>query len=755
VFAVLTALAMVGVAGVQPPSPLPASAPGGVFSAGRAFVHVERIGAQVHVVGSPAADEVRDYLMQTLTGYGLSPEIQDTAGLHTSRYRDGGMAHVRNIVTVLPGTAPTGRVLLVAHYDSAPTSLGASDDGAGVAALLEVARAMTSGTRPRYDLVFLLTDSEETGLAGAEAFVAQHPLGRDRAVVYNLEARGSSGPAIMFQTSPGNAALVDLFSRVPRPVATSLAVEVYRRLPNDTDFSVFLAQGRFTGLNTAYIDGSFTYHSPLDRPSTMDKASLQHHGDSALAVARELGRADLAPLTKPSSHDLTYFPFAGSLVRYPSGLVWPLAVLALLAVAVLAFLARRRGLTSWPRTAVAVGLALVPLICAAVAAQLLWLLLTTIRPGYRVLLDPTRPFWFRLALVALSAAILLGWYALARRRVGPVPLAIGALGLLAVLGLVLAGSLPGAAYLLTLPALVGAVAGIAAVLVRQALARVAILAAGSAVAVLIWAPTIALFLPALGLQTGAAAASFAVALGLSLVPVLELLWRPSDKSRQRFLGSAPAALAASLALTLIGIGLGVDRWDANHPRPAHLMYVLDKDTGGAQWVSVDASATWTSRYVRDREKLGDAFPVLPAGELAVGPAQAADLPAPEVAVLADSTSGGERTLRLRFTSRRPVRFIAFYGEVGNHRVERATVEGRDAPVYIDKANRFGVQFHGPPAAGIEATLVVTGTGPLKLRIIDGSDGLDNLPGFVPRPPDVGVLGLYHSELLAVARTATV
>ncbi|WP_460494948.1 M28 family peptidase [Dactylosporangium cerinum] len=85
----------------------------------------------------------------------------------------------------------------------------------------------------------------------------------------------------------------------PHPVGTSLAVEVYRLLSNDTDFTPFLAQPRFTGLNTAYIDGSSVYHSPFDRPSTMDRASLQHHGDNALALAREFGGADLPPLLRP------------------------------------------------------------------------------------------------------------------------------------------------------------------------------------------------------------------------------------------------------------------------------------------------------------------------------------------------------------------------------------------------------------------------------------------------------------------------
>jgi hypothetical protein len=39
--------------------------------------------------------------------------------------------------------------------------------------------------------------------------------------------------------------------------------------------------------------------------------------------------------------------------------------------------------------------------------------------------------------------------------------------------------------------------------------------------------------------------------------------------------------------------------------------------------------------------------------------------------------------------------------------------------------------------------------------MDGSDGLTNLPGFVPRPADVGVKGSHYSELVLVARTYSI
>ena len=212
---------------------------------------------------------------------------------------------------------------------------------------------------------------------------------------------------------------------VPYPVATSFAVEVYRILPNDTDFTVFRKSGRFTGLNSAYIDGSAVYHSPEDQASYMDVGSLQQNGANALALTRAFGRADLATLRKPSADDSTYFPALGFLVRYPGMLVWPIAALTIAAVGALAVIVRRRGLAGWGRMAAGFGLGLIPIIVAPVLTQLLWTLLVAVRPGYTNMIDPWQPGWYRAGVVALVATVVLTWYALLRRRFGTWALTVG------------------------------------------------------------------------------------------------------------------------------------------------------------------------------------------------------------------------------------------------------------------------------------------------------------------------------------------
>ncbi|MBL7257156.1 M28 family peptidase [Paractinoplanes lichenicola] len=756
-----------GLATIRPPSARPVSAPEAEFSAERAFQQVQAIAQRPHPVGSPANDEVREHLLTTLRGLGLTPEVQDTvsiegAGLSASA-GGAGLARVRNVIARIPGTGSTGRVFLVAHYDSVQVGPGGNDDAAGTSTILETARALLAGPRLRNDVVLVLTDGEEACLCGAKAFVDQHPLARDGGVVLNIEARGSSGPAIMFETSAGNGGLVGAYAHAPKPVGTSFAVEIYRLLPNDTDFTPFRESG-FAGMNAAYIDGAAVYHAPTDVPAAMNRASLQHHGDNTLAVTRELGGRDLAPLAATDGGDATYFPVPGLLVRYPGALVWPIALLALVAVAALAWLARRRRLTGGRRLLKAGALALVPIVVAPLLAQLLWFVLTKIRPPYAQLpIDPYRPGLYRVAVILLSAAVVLAWFALLRRRLGPAALAIAGLGWLAVLGIVLAAFVPGGSYLAAIPALVGALTCLFAVGLSNKTLPVVAVTLGGAVATVILLPTVIMLFPALGMGLGAAGAFLTVLLGLALLPVIDLIHpraggqRGLEALRSRRLGALPALAAAVAALVCTVTGLAVDRFDAERPALTQLMYALDADNGTARWISDEPRVQqWTSQFVQgEPHRVDDTLPSFGPEQVRTGDAPAAGLPAPLLTVESDTRTGETRTLKVRLKPQRQARLITLHVAAATP-VESATVGGRPMPARepIDGAWGWGFVFHAPPADGVEVTLTVRTAGEVKFRAMDGSDGLSQLPGFKSRPAAVGIVGSHTSELLAVAKTYT-
>jgi hypothetical protein len=166
---------------------------------------------------------------------------------------------------------------------------GAGDSGAGVAAILEIARILRLRP-PRNHVVLLLTDGEEAGLLGAQAFVRDHPLASRVDVAVNLDARGSSGPSLMYQTSDGNLQLIRLFAHaVRRPVTGSMFNLVYQRMPNNTDFTIFTDAG-IAGFNLAFIGSPRNYHTRNDTVANLDPRSLQHTGDNALALLSALDR---------------------------------------------------------------------------------------------------------------------------------------------------------------------------------------------------------------------------------------------------------------------------------------------------------------------------------------------------------------------------------------------------------------------------------------------------------------------------------
>src|SRR5918997_2803152 len=335
---VLGALAAVSLLALKPPDPLPVSAPANEFSAERAFSHVEQIAERPHPVGSPANAEVRDYLVGQLEDLGLRPIVQEATSARTKE-GTASIARVHNIHARIPGSSPTGNVLLVAHYDSVPRGPGAADDGAGVAAILEIARVFTSGSPPRNDIDIVLTDAEEPWLLGAQAFVSADRLDPRRSVVLNLEARGTSGPALMFQSGSDNATVIPALANAQRPIAGSAWEACLQVLPGDTDFSVFRDAG-FAGMNFAFMEGSARYHTPEDSPANLDHASLQHVGSTVLTAASYLAEQDLGA---PRGGSLTYFTVMGELVHYPQGLAVSLAVLAVVVFVATLLYVRGRG----------------------------------------------------------------------------------------------------------------------------------------------------------------------------------------------------------------------------------------------------------------------------------------------------------------------------------------------------------------------------------------------------------------------------
>ena len=750
--AALGALFVVVVAGLtllseRPPSPVPASAPGQQFSAQRALVVLQEFATEPRPLGSAASDRARDFLVERLRSAGFSVQINRAIGA-SSAEGVAAFGRVDNIVATLPGRNPTGSVVLAAHYDSVAAGPGASDDGAAIAAMLETVRALR-GDQLRNDLVLLITDGEEDGLLGAAAFADQHPLTRQRAVVLNWEARGVSGPSLMFETSRNNAALVGLFAEAaPHPHGDSSSIEFYRLLPNNTDFTEFAGAG-LPGMNFAYIEGAARYHTPGDSIANLDPASLQHHGANMLALTRALGNSDLTTLT--ADHDVIFFRFLGPLIIYPLALVWPLALLVLIVLAGVVVLARHRRLVSIPRLLLSAVSVVLPLATAAVAVQGLWRVLVALRPDYANNPFLYRPQLYQLAAAALAALAVLTWYLLLRRRLGSAALACGSLVWLALLSVLSAWVAPATSHLVTLPALFLAGGGLVALLVsRRAVWPVVAITVGVVPSVVLLMPMGVATFDAAGLPGGGAAAVLLALFGLTLLPLVELLLPPVEQP----LGTRRAVLVAiagtSLVLAVTGAGLAVDPVDVAHPRRAHLAYVFDTDTGLARWVSRDTEpAEWTRTYVNERTE--SAVVGFENGPVWAGPAPTVPAPTPEVTLR--SREGG--TLELRVSSPRSAPTVVLRID---HRIDEITVTAPGLATAAVTLVGTGqgrwpteVRFGDLPPEGIDLTLCTTHRGRLQISAYDRTRGLADVPGFRTRPPALEPWR-SDSDAVVVART---
>lgn len=732
-----------------PPEPRPANSGSSGFSATRAAEHIRHIARSPHPSGTSQAEAVRSYVTGQLSRLGLSPEQHESTEVLPGKGGSHLAGRVHNITATIPGRSSTGRVLLVAHTDSVATGPGASDDGLGVGSLLEIARALGEGPPPRNDVVLLFTDVEETAQLGARA--AARELARTRRgpdVVINLEARGTSGRAVMFEAGPHSAALVAALGDTP-PVATSLSDEIYRLLPNDTDFTELRASGA-TGMNFAVIGGSARYHGLEDDLDHVDLGSLQDLGNTAVSATRTLSATDLARIEQAS--EATWFNLGPVLVRYPAGAVLPLAVIAAIAVAAAVWYARRRRALSLRATGRAALTLPLPLLAAAALGWSAWQALLLVRPAYALfhLGDPYRTGPAVAGLLLLTTAVVWLWVVWVGRRATAVDTAAGTAAWAALSAVVTAFLLPGAAYVFTWTAL-GVAAGVAlaAHTAERSAWRSAALAASALPCVAVTAPLVALLFPTVGLAS--AAGPLALAVPAAVVVLLPLTVRiAAAHVRRAVVGGAVLALTGA---ALVGVDAAVDAPDGEHPRPVSLMYALDADRGKAVWVSEDADPhPWVSHYTGDRrtdslEKWSPALAAPPGGLLA-GPAPVAPVSRPVVDPVSDTRKGGNRTLRLsvRPEGGKPS-LMALYVDTTAVKVVGAQVAGAPAGTgtlgggvnrpYTGSVWKWGLLLVAPPQGGTEVTLTVRDTGrPVRLLAMTQDAGLPASALDRPRPDDL-------------------
>lgn len=548
-----------------PPEVLGADAPPREFSGERAKRVLRRLfpASIPHAAGTPQEREMRDRVIAELARIDLESSIQ--TGVVCGKY--GLCAEVENIVAIVPGRTPRLETGLVAHYDSVPPGPGVSDDGQGVAILLETARALAAEP-PKQSVLLLFTDGEELGLLGARLFAREHPLAKSLEVVINVEARGTRGPSLMFETTKGSAWLVERFARsAPHPLTSSFFASVYRQLPNDTDLTPLAAAG-CQGLNLAFIGGVEHYHTALDDLKHLDLRSVQHQGATVLALARDLGEAG----SEPAGDDTVFFDVLSLWVfRLKTFFMLPLAALCTLLLGLSLFRDwRRRGFVKreWWRGGLALVVSLV--LAAADAALVSWLLRAAggLPSPWVATPAPLLTALFACALSGIAAALTLCKTAASRLAYWD---SVWLSWL--ILGWVLVVVLPAASYVVLVPALTAAIVR-DRVCASEGFGRVGYQCLPAVVAGALWLPSVSMLYDVIGF---AAPVALAATFSLTLLPWAPLL--------HALLGGAWVAASAALAaLGLVGVQAVLPTYSTEVPQRLNLGLVVDAE-GRSRWLA--------------------------------------------------------------------------------------------------------------------------------------------------------------------------
>jgi hypothetical protein len=744
-FALLILIAFLAIRSIEPPAAVDENAPVTEFSAARAMRDVSEIAKAPHPLGSAENDRVREYLVGRLRELGANPEVQTVTVARRTRFGPDTWAVVNNLIAKIPGTNPTGAVLMVAHYDSVPSEPGAGDNAASVAAILETIRALKAGTAPSNDVIALFTEGEEVGLLGAQGFVETYPALHNIKVVLNFDMRGDYGPSMMFQTSAHNSWLIDqLAAAAPFPHATSAAEAVYKRLPNDTDLTVFLNAG-MAGMNFAAAGGITRYHTALDNAGLLSRRTLQHQGSYALSMARQFGSIDL---NAQQTGDAVFFVALGELIHYSARLAIPLAIVVTILLLGVLWIGIRDGRFTLAGIASGFAIYAIAIVVAVAEARAAWWLMAALA-GWRML--PVRTtyggFYFSVASDALIFGSLWLAYEVLGRRFHLRNLGAGALVVWTVMMLATSIAMPGASYIFTWPLLFATLA--VSIRAHPAERRFAILALVALVpAIVMLAPLFAaspdgtmLFLVFSGLS--------AVLLFGLFIPYIDFL-----TAGRRWI--VPGVLGV-LALVMIIKGNAASNFDPSQPHPDSIFYFLDTDRARARWVSLDSrpdrfTSQFFQHHVRggwlpklaglatrdtpdaDLTRIPHDFAYLNRGRTTEGDAPLIDVAPPELKVLDDSTILGARTVKMHIASARKASIVWMTVPVGVT-VLGASIDGNSPGDRV--SDGWSGWYWRAPAAGFDLTLKLATPAPFVVTVIDQTDGLPNTPALAikPRPPD--------------------
>jgi hypothetical protein len=258
---------------------------------------------------TPGSTRARQYLINQLKpiSQGANTALTGDAA-YTQSFTDG-----TNVVAVIPGTDLADQYVIVgAHYDHLGSNCrtanqldticnGATDNAAGAAAVLAIARGIASQpTPPRRSIIFALWDREEDGLLGS-GYYTQNPLiPLAKTVAYvNFDIQGANlRPSLRNTTfalaseSGGSEFQQIVGSAIGQQTLDSIMLSAIFG-QGRSDYARFLA----VGVPSVFFSDATgpCYHTAQDEIGVVDFAKLDQEIATALRVTRDLSNTDAPP----------------------------------------------------------------------------------------------------------------------------------------------------------------------------------------------------------------------------------------------------------------------------------------------------------------------------------------------------------------------------------------------------------------------------------------------------------------------------
>lgn len=632
------------------------NAPEAKFSVDRALIHLKVISREPHFVGSKNHAEVRNYIANELEKLGLMVEIQDQIAIN-KKWRAG--ASTKNIIARIKGENRGKAVLLLTHYDSAPhSSLGASDAGSGVVTILEGLRAyLSTFPKPKNDIIILISDAEELGLLGANAFVKHHPWAKETELVINFEARGSGGPSIMLvETNGGNKNLIQDFNRTApkKTLANSLFYSIYKILPNDTDLTVFREEADINGYNFAFVDDHFDYHTEQDSYDRLDRNTLLQQGDYLMSLLPFFAEADLENLN--SDQDLVYFNFPGiNLINYPFSWVLPMTIIGFVWLTVLLFWGFKERKLEVKSILIGFIPFLLSIILAALIGYFAWPILQKIHPQYRDILHgfTYNGHFYIAAYVALSLAICFGIYKKYFLEHDVANLFVAPIFIWLVINLSIAIFLPGAGFFIFATFISLIILGFLIFSKEKKGTQLLFYTFLVIPILLVFPPMIQMFPVGLGLKMLVISSIFVVLIFGALLPIFGAYKNQKELMKLFLLTGILLLVSATFS----------SNYKLDRKKPNSVVYIQDLDKNASYYASYNRKTDdFTRQYLGDSPQIGNLYAEFSPSKYGTGlnlytPAEMANLPKPEILIIQDTLIGEDRRVQIRIVPLRKVNRI--------------------------------------------------------------------------------------------------